>query len=284
MAELWHALADPWSEPIMQHAALEVLFAGAACGALGVWIILYSLSYSAESLAHGMFPGLAVAALAGAPLAAGGAAGLALAGVGVALAARVRSVGADNAVAVVITSLFGAGVLLALSPSSPPGLNELLFGDVLGASSRDVALAGALAALVLAGMWLFRWRLLTAGFDRGGARALGVSPLQVELTLLVLLAVAVLVGVQGLGNLLVVAALIAPAASARALTRRLGPMIATAAAIGVACGIGGLYLSYYADVAAGAAIAAILVVSYLGARLIPFAGPRLQSWLVSRSD
>jgi ABC-type Mn2+/Zn2+ transport system permease subunit len=281
MAELWHALADPWGEPIMRHAALEVLFAGAACGALGVWIVLYSLSYSAESLAHGMFPGLAVAALAGAPLVLGGAAGLALGGAGVALAARVRNVGADNAVAVVITSLFGAGVLLALSPASPPGLNELLFGDVLGASSADVALAGALAVLVLAGMWRAHWRLLAAGFDRGGAGALGVSPLRAEMTLLVLLAVAVLVGVQGLGNLLVVAALIAPAASARALTRRLGPMVAAAAAIGVACGLGGLYLSFYADVAAGAAIAALLVAVFVlsctgspAARLRRSASPR----------
>lgn len=247
----------------MRHAGLEVVFAGAACGALGVWIVLYALSYSAESLAHGMFPGLVLAALAGAPLVLGGAAGLALAGVAVALAARVRNVGPDNAVAVVITSLLGAGVLLALSPASPPGLNELLFGDVLGASDADLVLAGALAVVVLAGMWAAHWRLLAAGFDRGGARALGVSPLRAELTLLLLLAVAVLVGVQGLGNLLVVAALIAPAATARTLTRRLGPMIGLAAAIGAAGGIGGLYLSYYAGVAAGAAIAGLLVVAFL---------------------
>jgi ABC-type Mn2+/Zn2+ transport system permease subunit len=263
MADVWHALGDPWGEPIMRHAALEVLIAGAACGALGVWIVLYALSYSAESLAHGMFPGLVVAALAGVPLMVGGAGGLALAGAAIALAARVRGVGADNAVAVVITSLLGAGVLLALSPDAPAGLNGLLFGDVLGAGDADLMLAGGLAAVVLIGMWLAHWRLLATGFDRGGARALGISPLRAELTLLVLLAVAVLVGVQGLGNLLVVAALIAPAATARAFTRRLGPMIALAAGVGSAGGIGGLYLSYYADVAAGAAIAGLLVAAFL---------------------
>jgi ABC-type Mn2+/Zn2+ transport system permease subunit len=171
-------------------------------------------------------------------------------------------------------------VLLALSPDSPPGLNGLLFGDVLGASDADLALGGGLAAVVLAGMWAGHWRLLAAGFDRAGARALGVSPLGAELLLLVLLAVAVLVGVQGLGNLLVVAVLIAPAATARAFTRRLGPAIALAAAIGVAGGIGGLYLSYYIDVAAGAAIAGLLVVafliSYMGSpasRLRPWRSP-----------
>ena len=106
-----------------------MVLVGVACGALGVWIVLYGLSYSAESLAHAMFPGLAVAALLSVPLALGGAAGLALAGVLIALAGRVRGVGADNAVAVVITTLFGVGALLALSPASPPGLQGLLFGD-----------------------------------------------------------------------------------------------------------------------------------------------------------
>src|SRR3954452_2055277 len=218
----WHALADPWAEPIMRHALLEVTFAGAACGALGVWVVLYGLSYGAESLAHSMFPGLAVAALVGLPLALGGAGGLVVAGAAIALAGRARGVGADNAVAVVVTSLFGLGALLALSPASPPGLQSLLFGDVLGASDADLALAGGLAAVVLAGMWAGHWRFLAAGFAGPGASAVGVSALGAELALMVLLAVAVLVGVQGMGNLLVVAVLVAPAATAQLLTRRLG--------------------------------------------------------------
>jgi ABC-type Mn2+/Zn2+ transport system permease subunit len=226
-----------------------------------VWVVLFGLSYSAESLAHAMFPGLALAAVAGLPLVLGGAGGLAVAGVGIALAARVRGVGPDNAVAVVITSLFGLGALLALSPAAPPGLGELLFGDVLAAGTIDLILAAGLAALVLAGMWLAHWRLLAVAFDATGARALGISPLTAELALLLLLALAVLVGVQGLGNLLVVAALVAPAAAARTITRRIGPMVGVACALGVGCGIGGLYLSYYASVAAGAAIAGLLVVT-----------------------
>jgi ABC-type Mn2+/Zn2+ transport system permease subunit len=77
----------------------------------------------------------------------------------------------------------------------------------------------------------------------------------------VLLTAAVLVGVQALGNLLVVAALIAPAVAARAVTRRVPPLIAVSCTLGVVCGIGGLYVSYYADIAAGAAIAGLLVLS-----------------------
>jgi ABC-type Mn2+/Zn2+ transport system permease subunit len=251
-------LIEPWREPILRGALLEMVFVGVACGALGVWIVLFGLSYSAESLAHAMFPGLAVAALLGVPLVLGGAIGLAIAGVAIALAARLRGVGADNAVAVVITSLFGGGALLALSPASPPGLQGLLFGDVLASSHGDIVLSGALASTVLLGMWLVHWRLLAVGFDALGARALGVRPLAAELTLFVLLGFAVLVGVQGLGNLLVVAALIGPAAAARTFTRRVGPMVCAASLIGIAAGVGGLYLSYYAEIAAGAAIAGLL--------------------------
>jgi ABC-type Mn2+/Zn2+ transport system permease subunit len=273
MSSAWHALAGPWGEAIMRHALLEVTIAGAACGALGVWVVLYALSYGAESLAHAMFPGLAAAALLGLPLVLGGAGGLLLAGAGIALAGRVRGVGADNAVAVVVTSLFGLGALLALSPASPPGLQSVLFGDVLGASDADLLLAAGLAAVVLIGMWLAHWRLLAAGFDRGGARAVGVSALGAELTLMVLLALAVLVGVQGLGNLLVVAVLVAPAAAARLLTRRLGAAFAVAVAIGVGCGVGGLYLSYYVNLSACAAIAGLLVTAFLAAAVSARARP-----------
>ena len=264
---MWHALSEPWHNGIMRHAALEAVLIAAACGPLGCWVLFFRLAYSAESLSHSMFPGLVLAALAGAPLLLGGAAGALVAALAIALAARVRSTGADNAVAVVITAMFGLGVLLALSPSSPPGIENLLFGDILGASNGDLALAGALAALVVLALRALHWHLLIAGFDRGGARALGVSPGLADAALLVLLAAAVLVAVQGMGNLLVVAVLVAPAATARMLTRRIGPMMLSAAAIGAIAGIGGLYASYYANIAAGAAIALAMVAAYVAVAL-----------------
>jgi ABC-type Mn2+/Zn2+ transport system permease subunit len=258
-----HALADPWSEPIMRRAFLEVLLLGVAGGALGCWVILYNLSYGAESLAHSLLPGLVVAALAGFPLLLGGAAGILVAALAVSVAARTPSIGRDTSVAVVVTTLFGLGVLLALSASTPPGLQGLLFGDVLGVSDTDLLLAAALAAVVVVALVLLHGRLAVVGFDRLNARALGVAPVAVDGALLVLLALALLVAVQGLGNLLVVAVLIAPAAAARLLTRRLPAMLAWSGAIAVLAGAGGLYLSYYAGTAAGASIAGILVVAYL---------------------
>jgi ABC-type Mn2+/Zn2+ transport system permease subunit len=106
-------------------------------------------------------------------------------------------------------------------------------------------------------------RLLAVGFDRLSAPGLGVRPLAIDAALLVLVALALLVAVQGLGNLLVVAVLVAPAAASRLVAHRMAPMMAGSALIAVVAGAGGLYLSYYAGTAAGASIAAMLVGAYM---------------------
>lgn len=262
LATILHSLVEPWQSAIDRRAFLEVLLLGLTGGALGCWIVFYNLSYSTESLAHALLPGLVLAALTGIPLIVGGAAGLVVAALAIAAAARTPAVGRDTAVAVVVTGFLGLGALLALSPDTPAGLGELLFGDVLGVTDGDLALAGGLAVVVLAALTLLHGRLLLVGFDRLNAGALGVRAATVDVALLLLISGALLVAVQGLGNLLVVAVLVGPAACARALTRRMSTMMAVAAAIAVAAGIGGIYLSYYAGTAAGASIAAVMVGAY----------------------
>jgi ABC-type Mn2+/Zn2+ transport system permease subunit len=257
-----HVLLDPWQHGFMQRAALELTMIGVLTGVLGCWIVFYELSYSAESLAHALLPGLVGATLLGLPLLVGAVFGIGGAALAVALAATIPSIGRDTAVAIVITTLFGLGVLLALAPAAPPGIQSLLFGDPLAITRGDLATAAALCVLALAALAILHRALLAIGFDRSSAGALGLRPFRVELALIALVAVAILVSVQALGNLLVVAILIAPAATARLLARGLPTMMVAAVAIGVAGSIGGLYLSYYAGLAAGASIALVLVGAY----------------------
>src|SRR5262249_50273362 len=73
---LMHALVHPWSETFMQLALAELVLLGVVGGVVGCWIVHYELAYSAESLAHALFPGLVGAALLGLPLLLGGAAGV----------------------------------------------------------------------------------------------------------------------------------------------------------------------------------------------------------------
>jgi ABC-type Mn2+/Zn2+ transport system permease subunit len=254
---------EPFQEAFMQRAIAEMTMLGLAGGALGCWVVLYELSYAAESLAHSLFPGLVLAAIAAIPLLLGAAPAIALAALAIAIASRLPGVGRDVGVAVVVTTMFGLGVLLALSPDSPPGVESLLFGDILGPTDADLASAAALAAIVAVALRFLHGRLLATGFDRGAAPALGLSPAVADAALLILLAAAVVVAVQGLGNLLVVAVFVGPAAAARELTDRIVPMIVVAAAIAVLAGLAGLYLSYYAGTAGGASVALAIVAAYL---------------------
>src|ERR671924_658848 len=217
-----HAILQPWSHGFMQRALLELVFVGVVGAVLGCWIVLYELAYSAESLAHALFPGLVVAALIGLPLLLGAAGGVLAAAAGVALAGRLPGIGRDVAVAIVVTTLFGLGVLLALTPASPPGLDALLFGDLLGVTRGDLVAAGSLAAV----------------------------------------------------SLVALAALIGPAATARALARRVPTMMLAATGVAVGCAVAGLYVSYYVDVAAGASVAGTTVVAYLALRPLSAARAR----------
>ena len=248
-------LTDPLASPVIQRALAEVLLLAIACGPLGVWVLLYRDAYAAESLSHGMLPGLVVAALAGAPLVLGATAGVLVTAAGIGLVGRDSRLGSEVGVAVVVSALLGLGGILALAPETPPRLAELLFGDLLGVDRGDLAVAGVLAvavALALAGA--FRPLALT-GLDRGSARALGAAPLRCELALLALLAVTTVAAVQGLGNLLLVALILAPAAAALRICRRLPAALALAAALAGLAGILGLLLSFHLEIAAGAAVA-----------------------------
>jgi ABC-type Mn2+/Zn2+ transport system permease subunit len=206
---------------------------------------------------------LVLAAIAGVPLLLGAAPAVALAALAIAVCARIAGVNREAAVAVVVTTMFGLGVLLALSPQSPPGVEALLFGDVFGVTDGDLAAAAGLAALIVVALRLLHGRLLIVGFDRGAARSLGVSPTLADVALLTLLAAGTVVAVQGLGNLLVVAIFVGPAAAARQLSERMLPMMLLAAGLAALAGIGGLYLSYYAGTAGGASVALTIVAVYL---------------------
>jgi ABC-type Mn2+/Zn2+ transport system permease subunit len=262
-------LTDPFAAPILQRALAELLILSLACGPLGVWVLLYRDAYAAESISHGMLPGLVVAALAGAPLLLGATGGVLVAGAGIAVVARDRRLGSDIGVAVSVSALLGLGGMLALAPDAPPRLHELLFGDLLGVSGGDLAVAGALAGAVVLALAAGHRSLALVGFDRGSAPSLGARPLRWELALLAILAVTTVAAVQGLGNLLLVALILAPAAAALSLARRLPVVLALSVALAALAGAAGLVLSFHLEVAAGASVALCAVALALIALLTP---------------
>ena len=265
-------LTDPFAGGLMQRALAEVLILAVACGPLGVWVLLYRQSYAAESISHAMLPGLVLAVLAGAPLLRGAAGGVVAAAALIALAARDERLGGDAAVAVAIAALFGLGALLALSPEVPARLGELLFGDLLGVTGRDLVEAAVLAGAVALALVLGHRRLALSVFDRAAAPSLGARPARWELVLLVLLAVCTVAAVRGLGNLLVVALILAPAAAALNVAARLPAALALAVVLAGAAGAAGLIASYHWEVAAGASVALAAVLVFLASLAVPRRG------------
>ncbi len=253
---------------LLQRALLEVVILGATCGALGVWLLHVRNAYAAESLAHAMLPGLVVASLVGAPLLLGAAGGVLVAAALIALAARDTRVGAEVAVGVTVTTAFGLGAVLALAPDVPARLGELLFGDLLGTSTPDLVAAGALGGLVALALAAGHRSLAAAVFDPVAAPSLGVRPARMQLALLALLAVAVVAAVQGLGNLLVLALIVAPAAAGIRLGTSLRAQITVAAALGALAGLLGLIASAELDIAAGAAVALAAIALFVAAALL----------------
>src|SRR3954464_8121448 len=168
-ANIANVLLDPLQSSIGRHALLEVTLLGALSGALGFWVVSYGLSYGAESLAHGLLPGLVGAALLGAPLIAGAFAGILVTALLIALAGRDRHVGPETATAVAVTGMLGLGVLMALAPTTPQRLGELLFGDPLSAGDGDVAAAAILALTGGAVLTAVHRPLSAVAFDPAGA-------------------------------------------------------------------------------------------------------------------
>src|SRR5215218_4742330 len=246
---------DPLRSGIDRRALVELALVGSLCGALGFWVLTERLAYGAESLSHGLLPGLVLAALAGAPLLLGAAGGALVAAALIAFAARDARIGPDAGTAVAVTGLVGLGALLALAPESPQRLEELLFGDPLGVTTGDLVAAAVLLALGAAALVALHRPLSAVAFDASGAAAAGLRPAAMRLALLVLLAAAMAVAVQGLGALLVLAVLVGPPLAVRRHARTPARAMLGGAAVAVLAAIVGIEVSFHAHSATGATVA-----------------------------
>jgi ABC-type Mn2+/Zn2+ transport system permease subunit len=245
-------------------AMLELVLVGGFCGALGFWVVSERLAFGAESLSHGLLPGLVLAALADAPLLLGAAGGAVVAAALIALAGRDPRTGSDTGTAVAVTGLVGLGSLLALAPDAPQRLEELLFGDPLGVTTGDLVAAALLLTGGGAMLAALHRPLVASSFDAAGAAALGLRPALIRFALLALTAAAIAVAVQGLGALLVLAVLVAPAVAVRGRAHTPAVAMLGGAAVAGAAGIAGIQLSSLVGTAAGASAALVLCAAAAG--------------------
>jgi ABC-type Mn2+/Zn2+ transport system permease subunit len=244
------------------------------CGVVGSYVILRGMALMADSLAHGVLPGIAVAfaltadAAGGEPDRLAIALGALVAGLVTAAATnavlRRSPVRADTAAAVVFVFMLALGVvLISRVEGYSVDLTAFLFGDVLGVGEGEVVASAVAVAVVVAVVALLYRPFLLVSFDRQRAAAAGIPVDRFELLMLVVVTVAVVIGFQVVGALLVLGLLMAPPAAAALLTRRLPAMMALSAAIAAASAPLGLLLSWHLDLAAGASIVLVAVSAFV---------------------
>ena len=274
-------LAAPLAHGFMQRGMLAGAIVGVLCAVIGCFVVLRSMAFIGDAMAHAVLPGVAVSYLLKGDLFVG-ALGAALAvALGIGALSRRGAVREDSAIGILFAAALSLGVLLISSMRTyAVDLGHILFGNVLGVSVRDLVLTGSTAAVVLAAVLLLYKELVVVSFDPVLAATLRLPAERLRMTLLVLLALTIVVSMQTVGVGLVSALLVTPGATAQLLTRRLPRMMAIAAALGVAASVIGLYASYYLDVASGAAIVLTATAFFLLAFL--FAPRRGVAWRLVR--
>ena len=259
-------LVEPFRLPYMQRALLEVLLLGALAGVVGVFVVLRRLAFVSDALTHTIFPGVVIAHLLDRSLLLGALAFGVLTAVLLTGITSSRRVGADAALAILLTSFFSLGVVLvSRTRTYTADLTVFLFGRVLAVDRADLLQTLALAAVVTGTLWALRKELVLRAFDPDGAAAMGYRTATLDLVLNLLIALVVVAAVKAVGTVLVVALIVVPAAAARLLADRVATTVVLACAFGALGGWLGLAASYEVSVdhgvrlASGATIVVVLV-------------------------
>jgi manganese/iron transport system permease protein len=254
MTALYDVIAVPLSYPFMQRALMVSLLVAAVCAVLSCYLVLKGWSLMGDAISHAVLPGIVVAYVLAIPLAIGAF----VAGLSCALAtgylkenSRIKE---DTVMGIVFSGMFGFGLVLFTKVETEQHLNHILFGNVLGVTTRDLIETAIVAGGTLL-IVLLKWRdLLLFCFDPNHARSIGLPVRVLHYGLLVLLALTIVASLKAVGIILVIAMLIAPGATAYLLTDSFERMLVIAAAVALISAFIGTVISFHIDGATGACI------------------------------
>ena len=226
---------------------------GIISGALGTYAVLRRQSLLGDAISHAALPGIALAfLLTGSKTPLILVFGAAIAGwVGTLLIlsiVKLTRIKYDSALGLVLSTFFGFGLVLHTliqrnGNANQAGLDTFLFGQAASLLERDVLTMGILGGIALLIMSLFWKELKLLVFDEGFATSIGLPVRALDILLTSLLTVAIVLGLQAVGAVLMSAMLVAPAVAARQWTDRLGHMVLLAALFGAIAGVSGTLLS-----------------------------------------
>lgn len=257
-------LTAPLAYGFMQRGLLASLMVGVLCAVVGCYVVLRSMAFLGDALAHAILPGVAIAYLLKGDLMVGALAAAIAVALGIGLISRRGTIKEDTAIGILFAAALSLGiVLISTIRTYAVDLTHILFGNVLGVSAANLRLTAGLSVVVLGTIALLYKPFLVISFDPVLAATLRLPMELLRNLLLILLALTIVVSMQTVGVGLVAAMLVTPAATAYLLVKRLGTMMLVSASIGAFSSVTGLYLSYYANVASGAAMVLMATAIFL---------------------
>ena len=250
---MFDTLLNLFSDYTLRNVLLGATILGICSGTLGVYAFLRKQSLLGDSISHAALPGIAIAFLvtgSKAPLIL--LLGAALTGwvstLVVLSIIRTTRIKEDAALGIVLSVFFGFGLVLLtyiqkLPNANQAGLEKFLFGQAATVLAEDVVTMTVLGLLSIFCMVLFWKEFKLLSFDNDYGASLGFPMRGIDVGLTTLLVIAIVLGLQMVGVVLMSAMVVAPAAAARQWTNRLGSMVVLSGFFGALAGICGALLS-----------------------------------------
>jgi ABC-type Mn2+/Zn2+ transport system permease subunit len=256
-------LTDPFGSDIAQRALLGGLVVAAITALIGTWVIVRGLAFLGDALAHGVLPGLAVGVLWGINLTVAGLVSALLMVAGVNLVHRTTRLSDDTGIGLLFVGMLALGVIIISRNDTYAGdLTSFLFGDILGVDLGDIVLGLVALGITIVGLLVGHRSFMALAVNHEKAAALGLRPGLAHAAMLGLLALAVVVSFRVVGTLLVFGFLVAPAATAVLVVRRIPRTMGVAVLFAWLSVVLGIIVSYHAETATSATIAGMGVAMF----------------------
>ena len=244
-------------EATVRYVVLGTILLSVASSVIGCFALLRKRALIVDSISHSVLPGVCVGFMISGtkdPLFLLGGAMLTgwLSIYFIDIITRHSKIKADTAIGLNLSVFFAVGILLLtiIQNSGNPnqsGLSDFLFGKAATMVESDMLTFGGMALLVISGVAIFYKQFVLISFDMNFAKTIGLNIKFYEFLLSILTVMAVAIGIQTVGVVLMAAMLITPAATARYWTDNLKTMLLIAALIGALSGIAGAFISYTYD-------------------------------------
>jgi zinc/manganese transport system permease protein len=252
----------------MRHAFEAGTIIAIVAGIIGYFVVLRRSSFAAHALSEIGFAGAAGAVLISVNPILGLLSFSTVAGAGIAVLGK-RASNRDIEIGSVLAFSLGLGLLfISLYTGYATEAYSILFGEILGVSSINVAITLAVSAVILTATAIIYRPLLFASLDEEVAEAKGLRTVLLGVIFMVLLAAAVSIAIQVVGVLLIFALMVTPAATAVRLTKRPTYAIIISVIIALLATWIGLFIAFYEPYPVSFFITGIVFATYLFVRFV----------------